>query len=107
VCRGNGNVGAVVIVPRRQNWRARWLPTLSQSLPVPGGSKGGHVARRERRKERILEVRCTFEPNRLAQACLENAYEHVVPTVRRKIQNQPNTVADHTPVPQRQAGGEA
>ncbi len=107
MCRGNGNVGDVVIVPRHQNRRARWLPAPSQSLSVPGGSKGGHVARRERRKERILEVRCTFEPNRLAQACLANAYEQVVPTVRRKMQNQPNPAADRTPVPQRQAGGEA
>jgi hypothetical protein len=107
VCRGNGNVGDVVIAPRRQNWRARSLPTSSQSLSVPGSSKGGHVARRERTKERILEVRCTFEPNRLAQVCLENAYEHVVPTVRRKIQGQPSPAADRTPVQQRQAGGEA
>ena len=107
MCRGNGSVGDVVIAPRRQNWRAHSRPILSQSPSVPGGSKGGHVARRERTKERILEVRCTFEPNRLAQACLENAYEHVVPTVRRKIQSQPNTAADRTPVPQRQAGAEA
>ena len=107
MCRGNGNVGDVVIVPRHQNRRARWLPAPSQSLSVPGVSKGGHVARGERRKERILEVRCTFEPNRLAEACLENAYEHVVPTVRRTIPSQPSTAAEHTPVPPRQAGGEA
>jgi hypothetical protein len=107
VCRGNGSVGDVVIAPRRQNWRAYSRPILSQSPSVPGGSKGGHVARRERRKERILEVWCTFEPNRLAQACLENAFEHVVPTVRRTIPSQPSTAAEHTATQPRQAGGEA
>jgi hypothetical protein len=35
---------------------------------------------RERRSERILVVRRIFEPGRIAQAVLEEAYERLVPS---------------------------
>lgn len=35
---------------------------------------------RERRSERILVIRRAFEPGRIAQAVLEEAYERLVPS---------------------------
>ncbi len=49
------------------------------------GTEGGTVAHRDRTKARIRTVRRTFEPARIAAACLEDAYEQVVPITRRAI----------------------
>lgn len=37
------------------------------------------------KKSRALEVRVVFEPSRIAPVCVAQAYERVVPTVRRGI----------------------
>ena len=49
------------------------------------GTMGGTVAHRDRTKARIRTVRRTFEPTRIAPACLGDAYEQVVPITRRAI----------------------
>ncbi len=58
-------------------------------LPPPPtlirGTEGGTVAHRDRTKARIRTVRRTFEPTRIAPACLGDAYEQVVPITRRAI----------------------
>ena len=47
------------------------------------GSKEASVARRVRTRSTTLEVRITFEPNRVGPACVVQAYERVVPITRR------------------------
>ncbi len=49
------------------------------------GTTGGTVAHRNRTKPRTLMVRRTFEPTRIAPACVVDAYERVVPIARRTI----------------------
>ena len=41
------------------------------------------MARRERQKNQKREIRVTFEPHRLSPAWIAQAYEQVVPIVRR------------------------
>jgi hypothetical protein len=38
-----------------------------------------------RKKPKPLEVAIMFEPTRLAHDCLQAAYAHLVPTLRRRI----------------------
>ena len=47
------------------------------------GHKEASVARRVRTRSTTLEVRITFEPNRVGPACVVQAYERVVPITRR------------------------
>ena len=49
------------------------------------GIEGGTVAHHDRTKPRTLMVRRTFEPTRIAPACVVDAYERVVPIARRTI----------------------
>jgi hypothetical protein len=46
------------------------------------GSKEANVARRDRTRSTPLEVRITFEPNRVSPACVVQAYERVMPITR-------------------------
>ena len=43
------------------------------------------MASRQPKKADALEVRVMFEPNRIASACLAQAYERVVPIARRAM----------------------
>jgi hypothetical protein len=43
------------------------------------------VAQRARTNPRTLTIRRTFEPTRIAPACMADAYERVVPIARRAI----------------------
>jgi len=43
------------------------------------------VEQRQRRRRSALVVRVRYEPSRVAAACLADAYEQVVPVVRRGI----------------------
>jgi hypothetical protein len=56
----------VRVVPTRRPW-----------------AKETMVARRERQQTQPREIRVTFEPSRLSQASVAQAYEQVVPIVRR------------------------
>ena len=54
------------------------------------------MARREHKHRQTLKVHVTFEPNRISQDCVAQAYEQVVPITRR---------SPARPVPDRQAKG--
>jgi hypothetical protein len=45
-----------------------------------------------RKRTSTLEVHVMFEPSRLAQQCLANAYACLIPTVRRRLQHTPPAV---------------
>jgi hypothetical protein len=52
---------------------------------MPSGIEEAVVESEKPKKSRALEVRVVFEPSRIAPACVAQAYERVVPTVRRGI----------------------
>ena len=69
------------------------------------------MARRTTKHRPPPSIRVSYEPNRLADACLADAYEHIAPVVRRVT--TPATVAGSAPVttpvpvpPRRAAGGQ-
>jgi hypothetical protein len=47
------------------------------------GRKETSVAHRAHRGSKTLEVRITFAPSRVSPACVAQAYEQVVPMIRR------------------------
>ena len=53
------------------------------------GIEGGTVTHRDRTKPRIVTVRRSFEPTRIAPTCLVDAYVQVVPITRRPIRAEP------------------
>ncbi len=59
------------------------------------------VERREGKKGKVLEVRLLFEPGRLSGECLADAYEYVVPAVRRALKGVGRTAR----AAMRRAGG--
>lgn len=61
------------------------------------------MEKREGKRVRPWEVRALFEPNRVARECLADAYEHVVPVVRRRLQS--DKVQDAGSIALRRAGG--
>jgi hypothetical protein len=66
------------------------------------GRKETSVARRAHRGSTTLEVRITFEPSRVSPACVAQAYEQVVPMIRRTTpQGLPTRQADGAPQTQR------
>jgi hypothetical protein len=76
------------------------VPHCSGSQPTATlirGIEGGRVTHRDRTKPRILTVRRTFEPSRVAPACVVDAYERVVPSARRAIRSNQS----HDQVPDR------
>jgi len=44
-----------------------------------------------------------FEPSRLAQQCLQDAYAYLIPTVRRRLDAALSTVKPELPGPERNA----
>ena len=61
------------------------LPCRRGSLWSPRRHRGKEtsVARRAHKASRTLEVRRTFEPSRVSDVCVVQAYERVVPITRR------------------------
>jgi len=59
------------------------------------------MSQRTRKRHAQLTVRVSFEPNRLADACLADAYERAMPVVRR----EPPLPVAATPAPSRRAAG--
>lgn len=90
---------------RRYERAARRVPISGQRLPVLREIEGGQVASRERTKTRMLKVLRMFEPSRMAQACLEDAYECVLPVVRRAVAGQRQGTTSAEPVSQQRVGG--
>jgi hypothetical protein len=69
------------------------------------GSKETSVARRAPKSSRTLEVHLTFEPSRVSAVCIGQAYERVVPIIRRPApRTRPARQAEGTQQPQ-QVGG--
>jgi hypothetical protein len=56
-----------------------------------------------RKKSPVVEVHAMFEPSRLAQQCLADAYACLIPTVRRSLNTVPLTVKRERPAPERNA----
>lgn len=69
------------------------------------------MTRRITKRRPPPSIRVSYEPNRLADACLADAYEHIAPVVRRVT--TPAPAAGSAPVtttasvsPRRAAGGQ-
>jgi len=60
------------------------LSSIMEKLPKP--------SRPSRKRTTRLEVHVMFEPSRLAQQCLADAYSCLIPTVRRRIGQAQSTV---------------
>jgi hypothetical protein len=57
---------------------SRWmLEHVMDKLPKPSRSQGSQPP--------PLEVHVMYEPSRLAQQCLQNAYACLIPAVRRRL----------------------
>jgi hypothetical protein len=64
------------------------------------------MARRTTKRRPPPSVRVSYEPNRLADACLADAYEHIAPVVRRVTMVSTTAgSAPPAPVPPRHAAG--
>jgi hypothetical protein len=59
------------------------------------------VARREHQQIQPREIRVTFEPSRLSPASVAQAYEQVIPLLRRRI---PRPASSDRPAPQEVSG---
>jgi len=56
-----------------------------------------------RKKSPVVEVHVMFEPSRLAQQCLADAYGCLIPTVRRRLNAALSTVKPELPGAERKA----
>ncbi len=56
-----------------------------------------------RKKSPVVEVHVMFEPSRLAQQCLQDAYGCLIPTVRRRLNAALPTVKPELPGAERNA----
>jgi hypothetical protein len=64
------------------------------------------VVRRQGQTKQPMEVHIQFEPSRIERACLANAYERIVPIIRRTVMctgNQDGEIQRHEMV--RRTGG--
>jgi hypothetical protein len=57
---------------------SRWMLECAMDKP-PKPSQSLH------KKSPVVEVHIMFEPSRLAQQCLQDAYACLIPTVRRRL----------------------
>lgn len=63
------------------------------------------VEQREGKREKALEVRVLFEPGRLSSEYLVDAYEHLVPLVRRALKSVASKSRAASSTTMRRAGG--
>ncbi len=63
------------------------------------------MTNRQRKRTTLVEVKAVFEPSRVAQACLAEAYERVIPTARRPSHTDRASRANRTVMPRRAGGG--
>jgi hypothetical protein len=56
-----------------------------------------------RKQSPSLEVHAMYEPSRLAQQCLADAYACLIPTVRRRLSSSQSTVKPAQPHAERNA----
>jgi hypothetical protein len=57
---------------------SRWMLECTMDKPPK-------PSRSLRKKSPVVEVHAMFEPSRLAQQCLQDAYACLIPTVRRRL----------------------
>jgi len=75
---------------------SRWmLERVMDKPPKPSRSFG--------KKSPVVEVHVMFEPSRLAQQCLQDAYGCLIPTVRRRLNAALPTVKPELPGAERNA----
>jgi hypothetical protein len=72
-------------------WAPRSRPRRPGIFP-PHGRKETVVARRAHNHPQTLEVYVTFEPSRLSPAWMAQAYEQVVPIIRRAAPQAPHAL---------------
>jgi hypothetical protein len=73
----------------------RMLQRVMEQPPQPPQAR--------RKKSPVVEVHAMFEPSRIAQQCLEEAYARLIPPVRRRLNAAPLTVKPERPAPERNA----
>lgn len=62
------------------------------------------MSRRESSSSKTLEVKSMFEPSRIAPLCLAQAYEHLIPIVRRTANPVRDTGSNIAKQQRRQVG---
>lgn len=65
----------------RDSW-VRRCGVKEVAKPVACGIEEGEMKNRERMQIHTLEISREFEPSRVAEACMEEAFERVLPTRR-------------------------
>ena len=83
------------------NTIARQVTALQERAHADGARKRSRhrrketlVARRTRRNPQLREIHCTFEPSRLSPSWVAQAYEQIVPMVRRPTSRSPRPGSD-------------
>ncbi len=76
--------------------------TLARAMEKPFAHP--KPAHHPRKSSPSLEVHVMFEPSRLAQQCLQDAYACLIPLVRRRVGPMPSHT--HSPNAPAQPGGE-
>jgi hypothetical protein len=81
-----------------------WCVIRPRRTLIRGSGRVG-VTNRKSTKTRTLTVQRSYEPNRIALACEIEAYERVVPPLRRPFRtNQPSNQAPRLHTKQRRGG---
>ena len=75
----------------------------SRRMPERVMDKPPKPSQPRRKQSRVVEVHVMFEPSRLAQQCLQDAYACLIPTVRRRLNAPPPTVKPELPGTERTA----
>lgn len=70
-------------------------------VPVRGIEENA-MSKPERKRPLTVEVQIVYEPSRLAQDCLHQAYLSLVPVTRRRISPTVTSKTSSTPVEERQ-----
>ncbi len=82
-------------------FRVRHSPVLPHGRILTRGLKSKTVTRPKQPKSRILTVRRTFEPSRVAPENLTTTYEQIVPLVRRLLPTSQEAEAQAPTAPKR------
>ena len=75
----------------------------SRRMPERVMDKPPRPSQARRKKSPVVEVHAMFEPSRLAQQCLQDAYASLIPTVRRRLDAALSIGKPELPGPERNA----
>ena len=81
----------------------RLAKAYSRRMPERVMDKPPKPSQPRRKKSRVVEVHVMFEPSRLAQQCLQDAYACLIPTLRRRLNAPPPAVKAELPGTERNA----